>query len=550
VRYLSLLVAQNNCNAHALILLEVSLSLLCNIFFFPLRIMVDLSVHSFVVPEPPRYTLVMNNAASLFSPAANRNSTSSSIHGATAMVKDEASDSSAINMIRIKKSKKHKGKKKKKKNIQQGNNNNVPIMVGNLPDVHWRAIPMDHLRMHPQVDALPRALQKLDHIEDVRYFRQDSWQWDALHDGRCTTSQLPSALGFLEPNASQILQIPKSWCRNRRDGDSANSAYHRLRRPALRTIHQMREVLLKQDTSSTAGNNNRGEERMEEETPWCQPPPTPHPHPFAATYIPSTRSGASDQEHRQRQRYHAAASVGKGTNILKIKMMWGSAQEATALLTALNYFYQQDPLLRLQEVGMCGASLTLTMDKHSNNELLLVGASPDALLCYSDGTKEVLEVKNHCPFTVRKKWKKAHGHHHHQPSKNYEVQSFTFPPKPPYLQPLYVPQLMMEMLCTNTSSAVMVRQTATNGALLLRVHRNEEWIQEMIFWLHQFQIQYVLPSQPPPINFFSNNPRYRSFLHHTCRLVKTSVEVIAHLDHKDIQRCHATTTADASLFLD
>ena len=34
--------------------------------------------------------------------------------------------------------------------------------------------------------------------EHVRYFRQDSWQWDYLHAGRCTTSQCPSALGFLE----------------------------------------------------------------------------------------------------------------------------------------------------------------------------------------------------------------------------------------------------------------------------------------------------------------------------------------------------------------
>jgi hypothetical protein len=32
--------------------------------------------------------------------------------------------------------------------------------------------------------------------EHVRYFCQDSWQWDYLHAGCCTTSQCPSTLGF------------------------------------------------------------------------------------------------------------------------------------------------------------------------------------------------------------------------------------------------------------------------------------------------------------------------------------------------------------------
>ncbi|KAI2503284.1 hypothetical protein MHU86_11114 [Fragilaria crotonensis] len=84
---------------------------------------------------------------------------------------------------------------------------------GNLPDIYWRAISMDHLRMHPKFDALPAHVGKLDCLEDVRNFRQDSWQWDALHAGRCTTSQASAALGFLEPEAAAVLQIPKSWQR-------------------------------------------------------------------------------------------------------------------------------------------------------------------------------------------------------------------------------------------------------------------------------------------------------------------------------------------------
>ena len=76
--------------------------------------------------------------------------------------------------------------------------------TGDLPDVHWRSIPMSHLRAHPNFQPLPppSQLSNLPTKEHVRYFRQDSWQWDYLHRGRCTTSQTAAALGFLESKAA------------------------------------------------------------------------------------------------------------------------------------------------------------------------------------------------------------------------------------------------------------------------------------------------------------------------------------------------------------
>ena len=55
--------------------------------------------------------------------------------------------------------------------------------TGNLPDVYWRSIPMDHLRLHPNFVPLPHPskIEKLPTKEHVRFFRQDSWQWDFLH---------------------------------------------------------------------------------------------------------------------------------------------------------------------------------------------------------------------------------------------------------------------------------------------------------------------------------------------------------------------------------
>jgi len=84
--------------------------------------------------------------------------------------------------------------------------------TGNLPDVHWRSIPMSHLRCHPNFQPLPPPSQitSLQTKEHVRYFRQESWQWDYLHRGRCTTSQTAAALGFLESKAA--VSVNKTCC--------------------------------------------------------------------------------------------------------------------------------------------------------------------------------------------------------------------------------------------------------------------------------------------------------------------------------------------------
>ena len=70
------------------------------------------------------------------------------------------------------------------------NNNNIRRYTtrqrtGDLPDVHWRSIPMSHLRAHPNFQPLPppSQLSALPTKEHVRYFRQESWQWDYLHRG-------------------------------------------------------------------------------------------------------------------------------------------------------------------------------------------------------------------------------------------------------------------------------------------------------------------------------------------------------------------------------
>lgn len=395
---------------------------------------------------------------------------------------------------------------------------------------------MEHLRKHPRFVPLPHAetIGKLECLEDVRLFRQESWQWEALHEGRCTTSQAVAALGLLQPKAGKSLGVPESWFRD------ITTAFNRLRKPALRTLEELNRELCAGGASNTPW---RELEKSLDGTLWAVPSSRKNggsSYPFAAKYLRQ-----STAEERSQRRVEAEQYADNGL-FMSVRFGWGDAQEATALLTALNFFWKKEPQIVVKEVGMCGAGLSINVTNEESS--LLVGATPDAIICYPDGTIEALEVKNHCPF-VPSNWEK-----NFESEKSYSVRNM--PIHRPTVPPLYIPQLMMEMMCVGPAcrSAVMVRQTATSGAVILRLRRNDEWIEEMLHWLNRFQSDFVETGVRPPDNFFWNedcgdDDRYRNFVRWT-RELGNDVEVLDQVKNRDIQRVMTADVKFTSLFLD
>ena len=461
--------------------------------------------------------------------------------------------------------------------------------TGNLPDIYWRAIPMKHLRSHPSYQPLPKpkAITYLSHLEDVRQFRQDSWQWDMLHSGRCTTSQAAPALGLLENHAAKMLGIPKSLQKG------CMGAYVRLGQSALRTLEEMNSVLCchdeqqydyynvddgdgeeewfyqtynnnNNDSSNVSGTNSTYQVRRRI---WKKMPKQRYP--FAAKYShPITMEQIYDRR-QQTKKYMSTLS-----SPMRIRMNWGNSQEATAILTALNYFYSVDPDVIVKEVGMCGAGLKYNAtsfgrssqrredDNHDIHDLIL-GASPDAVIQYSNGTLEALEVKNHCPFIPNRRQQREDGNDSTSSITNstigrgrssYRIREMPIQATVP---PAYIPQLMMEMLCLGDEckSAIMCRQTATNGAVLVRLRRDDEWIDEMIYWLERFVNDYVKKGTPPPRNFFWFDDdgnlcdRYQRFVRRTKEL-SDGVELVKYIEHGSIQRVLGDQGVRLPLFLD
>jgi len=204
---------------------------------------------------------------------------------------------------------------------------------------------------------------------------------------------------------------------------------------------------------------------------------------------------------------------------------------------------------------MCGAGLELNQttynrnDEHMPQQLnLLLGASPDAVVRYPNGTLEALEVKNHCPFVNARR--RRTNTTNKNTDDDFVIRNMDLTPSVPAA---YIPQLMMEMLCLGPacSSVLMVRQTATNGAVILRLRRDDHWLQEMIYWLQRFVSDYVNTGQSPPSDFFWQDERYKKFIQYTKQIGNTHVELVDYVKHSSIQRVLASNKNEMlPLFLD
>jgi len=461
------------------------------------------------------------------------------------------------------------------------------IFTGHFPDPWWRAISMNHVRQHPRFQPLDNVNHHHDHnhrllrsLADVQhYYPQGSWQWNELHVGRCTTSQAAGALGFLNDHAAQVLGVPVAW--RQRGG---RGSYQRLsQRPVLRTLSELNHRLVTSDYAQQQQQRQQQQQQEEEEDDgdsdqeiwgeavWNNTITNSNKHNdsnnsssllFLAEYLYQP----NQDEYRRRKRYIKGCSGGEYLD-RGIRMIWGNTQEATSLMTALNYFAANvDDGVVLEECGMCGADLEFNSTPTSRGHGgLLLGATPDGILRYSNGSMEALEVKNHCPF-----FSNSNRRRHGGKLKRFSIGDRLSTDGG--VLPQYVSQLQLEMLCLGDAcrSAVMVRQTATQGATIWRMRRDEAWIGEMIHFLTRFQTEFVQRQVPPPADFFWNNvvnngtttttrkpedddddealreqSRYRRFVHKTAQLC-SSVELVAVVPPEQIQRC----TGQAPFFLD
>eukprot|EP01039_Chlorochromonas_danica_P008438 gene8438-9304_t len=414
---------------------------------------------------------------------------------------------------------------------------------GSVPNVHWRAVPMEDLRLHPLYQPLPPT----DHVtlssssssssspEDIAgLFRQGSWQWEALHAGRLTTSRMAAVLGFFEHEAADLLAIPRSL----RGHHRAVEGWQQLRRKPLPL-----QAL-------------QGEDEADPEEP---PPPPPAPTttaPSGSCWVVSQPGECFSFSYQPvpHGHYPSGGSPPRLHDVSAVRLAWGSAQEATAILAVLNYFARAGGKVR--EAGMClfealeardqeAASYGVARRWREEGSLPLLGASPDGLLALGDDDNDnsclaVVEVKCFSPF---------------QPSSLHHGQMHCSSFRPAGdggagggVPVWHIPQLQLEMFCAGSRcSAAYLLVLFIDGARLYRIPRDDQYQLDMLAWAREFYCKFITqqPSnrmKAPPPNFFSphgghkgSSNSYALFLQQTKRLA-AAAELVAELDSEEVQR--------------
>ncbi|WIA21502.1 hypothetical protein OEZ85_000706 [Tetradesmus obliquus] len=449
-----------------------------------------------------------------------------------------------------------------------------------VPNIYWRSVSTDQLRQEPRYVALPPVslLGTTQGALSYRYVRQESQLWRELHDGMLTTGRLKQALGMHEPKAAQLVGIhPGS-----RGSSHLLSAYFHLLTTASSSSSGSKDdwadaaatATSSSSSSSSSGRDASNEaarrlfnERLASEGAAAgRPAGSPASGPMSADLaaachrvgmagdIPVKLAWGKAQEaaalHCLLQLFPEAAVEEVGlfvVNLNDLPASWGIDLSAESLprcgaspdgLIVHKLHLQQQDLQAaarlsaakdpqgLQEAPGSSSSSSSSSDTGRQVQPVQAAAASaaDGSSSSSSSTttlfvREVVEVKNHCPFAFRSKRKGKKGKVH---------VSFGFNARGPAqrVHPQWVPQLQMHMLATGCQSALLVSRCADSGVRVFRLWRDDTYLQTMLKLLSVLQTQHVLQGVQPSAATFSGLPGYRAFLHRTATLAR-SAECIA-----------------------
>eukprot|EP00924_Labyrinthula_sp_SR-Ha-C_P005221 snap_masked-scaffold_1-processed-gene-24.56-mRNA-1 protein AED:1.00 eAED:1.00 QI:0/0/0/0/1/1/2/0/420 len=343
------------------------------------------------------------------------------------------------------------------------------------------AFTMADLRAHPKFEALNRFVYHS--WKDLEKYPQDYPQWLYLHLGRITGSNVLGCLGILEPTYSWFMRIPKGVRGHKKTLDVFESLT-KFTQPL--TFNEMFENLYAHTVNAVDYFDFRKNSEAKARITW-------------------ERSGTDRAQcftSNKRFNFGEIESLTHNRSIDEIRLGWGKLMEPTAILAAINFMskiskqhfschevgmYTSEALLASKKIskvsGIQRKQLILLQQLHSYGGRL--GASPDALFKFDDGTTEVVEVKNKCPFYFRKL----------SIQKNVPDDRFIDDCVPVW----YMPQIQLEIFCAGfqCKKALFLRLYERAGAKVFRVRRNDLLILTMLEQLVSFYKKYVIPGVRP-----------------------------------------------------
>ena len=229
----------------------------------------------------------------------------------------------------------------------------------------------------------------------------------------------------------------------------------------------------------------------------------------------------------------AAASLG----LTHLRCAWGTVQEAATLRALCDIF----PEASLREVGLCALGTAALPQEwgFAPGSLPPLGASPDGLIeFHADGgaTLEVVEVKNTCPFDSS------------PGTSRRGANRFLVRDRGPrrQVEPLWVPQLQLHMLCAGAASALLVSRSATHGVRVFRVARDDAYLRLMLCVLSELWTEHVARRRPPPPDALGRLPQHGELLRRT-QAIARAAQVVRDVPEEDMP---TVPKRDLRFFLD
>ncbi|EFJ51172.1 hypothetical protein VOLCADRAFT_116519 [Volvox carteri f. nagariensis] len=222
------------------------------------------------------------------------------------------------------------------------------------------------------------------------------------------------------------------------------------------------------------------------------PSATTHPQYRGASSSPFTTTGTR--------------SSGDGIRTLPMRPPVGSSRDAPPPLFACGWDAALDwlvtELLRLRYDGVGTED-----DGHAAGPLACRARGLDTVMAVVQ-LREVVEVKNHCPF-VSKSQRKAR--------KRGLVIDYVVRDRGPIssVWPLWVPQLQAHMACSGADSALLLSRSPSRGVRLFRMFRDDAYIEAAFDILRELQCSHVARRQPPGCDPWVGRAGYEDFVQRT-----------------------------------
>ncbi|KAI8470848.1 MAG: hypothetical protein J3K34DRAFT_521030 [Monoraphidium minutum] len=143
----------------------------------------------------------------------------------------------------------------------------------------------------------------------------------------------------------------------------------------------------------------------------------------------------------------------------------------------------------------------------------------DGGLAHSVWVREVVEVKSHCPFLFKGR---------RRGKKGRVSVDFCMAPCTPAarLQPAWVPQLQMHLLCSGCATALLVSRTPHNGLRVFRVWRDDAYLASLLAVLSVLLSRHAARGVAPAGGAFASMPCQAPLLARTCELAR-GAEIVA-----------------------